>query len=160
MISAKFEGMKEVMESLKQLPEKLQNKVLVDATKEMGAEIALQARANVPVDEGALRDSIGLTRRKMRTKGLIGFTVSPRKDVLIRGLKAQDVEKVTRVSKKTGFKYTTWDNYGGWVEFGNSKMPAHPYLRPAYELKGENSINVFTEYVAQRLDKEIEKARR
>ena len=76
MISAKFEGMKEVMESLKQLPEKLQNKVLVDATKEMGAEIALQARAIVPVDEGALRDSIGLTRRKMRTKGLIGFSVS------------------------------------------------------------------------------------
>lgn len=160
MIGAKFEGMEEVMKSLKQLPKNLQNRVLVDATKEMGAEIALQAREYVPVNEGALRDSIGLTRRKMRTKGLITFSVSPKTDVLIRGLKAQDVEKVTRVSKKTGFKYTTWDNYGGWVEFGTSKMPAHPYLRPAYELKGENSINVFTEYVAQRIDKEIEKARR
>lgn len=159
-MEVKFEGMEEVMKSLKQLPKNLQNRVLIDATREMGAEIALQARANVPVDEGALRDSIGLTRRKMRTKGLITFSVSPRTDVLRKGLKAQDVEKVTRVSKETGFKYTTWDNYGGWVEFGNSKMPAHPYLRPAYELKGENSIRVFTDYVAQRLDKEIEKARR
>lgn len=159
-MEVKFEGMEEVMKSLKQLPKNLQNRVLVDATREMGAEIALQARANVPVDEGALRDSIGLTRRKMRTKGLITFSVSPRTDVLRKGLKAQDVEEVTRVSKETGFKYTTWDNYGGWVEFGNSKMPAHPYLRPAYELKGENSIRVFTDYVAQRLDKEIEKARR
>lgn len=159
-MEVKFEGMEEVMKSLKQLPKNLQNRVLVDATREMGAEIALQAREYVSVDEGALRDSIGLTRRKMRTKGLITFSISPRTDVLRKGLKAQDVEKVTRVSKETGFKYTTWDNYGGWVEFGNSKMPAHPYLRPAYELKGENSIRVFTDYVAQRLDKEIEKARR
>lgn len=160
MISVNFEGMKEVMESLKQLPKNLQNRVLVDATREMGAEIALQARANVPVKNGILRDSIGLSRQKTRTKSLISFAISPRKDVLIKGFKALDIEKMKRISKTTGFKYTTWDNYGGWVECGTSKNPANPYLRPAYELKGENSINVFTEYVAQRIDKEIEKARR
>jgi HK97 gp10 family phage protein len=160
MISANFVGMKEVMESLKQLPEKLQKNVLVDATKEMGAEIALQARANVPVGNGILRDAIGLSRRKTRTKSLISFTISPRKDVLIKGFKALDIEKIKRISKTTGFEYTTWDNYGGWVEYGTSKSPASPYLTPAYELKGENSINVFTEYVAQRIDKEIEKARK
>lgn len=159
-MEAKFEGMEELLKLLKQFPEKLQKNVLVDATKEMGAEIALQARANVPVHEGALRASIGLTRRKERTKGLIGFTVSPRKDVLVRGLKAEGREKITRVSKKTGFKYTTFDNYGGWVEFGTSKMTAHPYLRPAYELKGKTSIKVFGDYVSQRIDKEIEKARK
>lgn len=160
MVVAKFEGMENLLASLQQFPEKLQKNILVDATKEMGAEIALQARANVHVDEGALRNSIGLTRRKSRVKNLIGFSVSPRKDVLVKELRAEGVEKETKVSKKTGFKYTTFDNYGGWVEFGTSKMPAHPYLRPAYELKGIGSINTFGDYVAQRIDSEIEKAKR
>ena len=152
--------MENLIDSLKQFPEKLQKNILIDATKEMGAEIALQARANVPVDEGALKNSIGLTRRKSRVKNLIGFSVSPRKDILVKELKAEGIEKISRISKKTGIKYTTFDNYGGWVEFGTSKMPAHPYLRPAYELKGADSINIFGDYVAQRIDKEIEKAKR
>ncbi len=159
-MEAKFEGIEELLKSLKQFPEKLQKNVLVGATRNVASEIAKEAKKNVPVDEGALKKSIGLTRRKERTKSLIGFSVSPRKDILVKELAATGLKKQTYISKTTGFKHTNYDNYGGYVEFGTSKMPAHPYLRPAFELKGEEAIENFKKYTSERIDKEIEKARK
>jgi phage protein, HK97 gp10 family len=56
--------------------------------------------------------------------------------------------KITNVKKKEGIKYILvgvdrGDNsevfYGKFIEFGTSKMPASPFLQPAYE-KNKNTI--------------------
>lgn len=56
--------------------------------------------------------------------------------------------KITNVKKKEGIKYILvgvdrGDNsevfYGKFIEFGTSKMPARPFLQPAYE-KNKNTI--------------------
>lgn len=56
--------------------------------------------------------------------------------------------KITNVKKKDGMKYILvgvdrGDNsavfYGKFIEFGTSKMPARPFLQPAYE-KNKNNI--------------------
>ncbi len=159
MVSAEFNGMEKLLEALKKFPERVQKNVMVGATRASASAIAKEAKKNVPEHDGILKKSIGLTRKKERNKALIGFSISPRKDIIVKNFQAEGLEKKSFVSKKTGFKYTNYDNYGGYLEFGTSKMAAHPYLRPAYELKGENSIKVFKEYAEKRIDKEIQKAK-
>lgn len=55
--------------------------------------------------------------------------------------------KITNVKKKEGMKYILVgvdraDNteifYGKFIEFGTSKMPARPFLQPAYEKNVQN----------------------
>jgi len=48
--------------------------------------------------------------------------------------------------------------YGRFVEFGTSKMPAKPFLRPAFEAKKEAAIEAMRAYMAERIPKEVTKA--
>lgn len=62
--------------------------------------------------------------------------------------------KITSVKKKEGTKYILvgvdrGDNsevfYGKFVEFGTSKMPARPFLQPAYEKNKQNIKRIIAE---------------
>ena len=153
-------GMPDLLKSLNAFPKNIQKNVMRGAVRAAASAIAKDAKKNVPTDENILKKSIGISPKRERSKSLIRFVVSPRKDLLVKGFKASGLEKKHYVSKKTGFHYTNYDNYGGYVEFGTSTKPAHPYLRPAYELKGEEAIKIVKEYIAKRLDKEIQKAKK
>jgi len=48
--------------------------------------------------------------------------------------------------------------YGHMVEFGTSKMPAKPFLRPAFEAKKEAAIEAMRAYMTERIPKEVTKA--
>jgi len=100
----------------------------------------------VPVKTGNLKKSIGVTKGK--TKGtVVTYHISPRK----------------------GGKYDGF--YGQWVELGHivrekgkgkkgkviGHVPPHPFLRPAFEAKGEEAIIAFKEYMQKRLEKELAK---
>ncbi|WP_411680646.1 HK97-gp10 family putative phage morphogenesis protein [Clostridium thailandense] len=113
MASIELTGVDEILNKLQQMGAnvgRLENKALKNA-----AEPVLEdAKANVPVRTGKLK------------KGL----------------------KITNVKKKDGMKYILvgvdrGDNsevfYGKFIEFGTSKMPARPFLQPAYE-KNKNKI--------------------
>ncbi|KZL93972.1 HK97-gp10 family putative phage morphogenesis protein [Clostridium magnum] len=113
MASIELTGVDEILNKLQQMGAnvgRLENKALKNA-----AEPVLEdAKENVPVRTGKLK------------KGL----------------------KITNVKKKDGMKYILvgvdrGDNsevfYGKFIEFGTSKMPARPFLQPAYE-KNKNTI--------------------
>lgn len=113
MASIELTGVDEILNKLQQMGAnvgRLENKALKNA-----AEPVLEdAKENVPVRTGKLK------------KGL----------------------KITNVKKKEGMKYILvgvdrGDNsevfYGKFIEFGTSKMPARPFLQPAYE-KNKNTI--------------------
>ena len=112
MADIELTGVDEILNKLQQMGiniSRLENKALKNA-----AEPVLEdAKANVPVRTGKLK------------KGL----------------------KITNVKKKEGVKYILvgvdrGDNseifYGKFVEFGTSKMPAKPFLQPAYEKNKDN----------------------
>lgn len=50
--------------------------------------------------------------------------------------------------------------YGRFVEFGTSKAPARPFMRPAFENKKESAVQTIAQYIARRIPEEVEKARR
>lgn len=68
--------------------------------------------------------------------------------------------KITNVKKKEGAKYILVgidksDNskiyYGKFIEFGTSKMPAKPFLQPAYEKNKDNIKRTIAETLKEGL---------
>lgn len=159
-VDVKINGMDDLLKSLKIFTERTQNKIVKGAIRAGAAGIAKDAKKNVPENMGILKKSIGLTRRKFRSKSLIGFSVSPRKDVLVKEFIKAGRVKTWSVSKRTGFRSSNFDNYGGYVEHGTSKNAAYPYLRPAYENMGPESIRLARKYMAKRINKEIQRAKK
>ena len=124
-------GMDAILKKLKVLPERVQKNVLTGAIRASASSIAKEMKANVPKDTGTLKKSIGVVKRKTKDKTLVHFTVAPR-------------------IKKGGF-------IAHFIEFGTLKMSAKPFIRPAYENKGEETIDVAKNYMTKRLDKELAK---
>ena len=131
MVDVKIK-MKDLLKELDKLPEKIKNRIVKGAVRASAKPIIEEARRLVPVRTGNLRKSIGVTKR--RDKGsVVTFSVSPRK----------------------GGKYNGY--YGYFLELGTKKMSPHPFLRPAFENRGEETIKYFKEYIKKRLDKELAK---
>ena len=131
MVDVEVKGMEDILKRLKVLPEKIQSRVLVGAIRAGASSISKEMKLLSPKDTGTLSKSIGIVKRRSKDKNLVHFTVAP-------------------LNKK-----------GGWIahfhEFGTSKMAANPFVRPAFESKGEETIEVAKKYMSKRLDKEIAK---
>lgn len=126
----------DLLKALKKFPDNIQKNVMTGAVRAAAKPIVSAARANVPVDSGNLKKSIGTVKRKSRDKTKIRFSVTPRK----------------------GGKYDGW--YGHMLEFGTSKMAAQPFMRPAFENQDDQSIEEAKKYIAKKIDQEIEKAKK
>ena len=112
-------GVKEIDSKLKTLEPKIQKKVLRQAMRS-GMKLVLQdAISRVPVLSGLLKRNIKLRAMK-RKQNRVGLLVQVKSD-----------ERFVKVSK-AGIRY--W--YPAAVEFGHGTVPAYPFMRPAYDLKG------------------------
>jgi len=142
MVDVKVSGINEILKKLKKLPIVMQKRVVTGAIRASAAAINKEAKLNVPKDEGDLKKSLSVIKRKTKDKNIIYFSVVPKTKLLH---KIQDAK---------GERHY---NYGGLVEFGSSKMSARPYLRPAFESKGAEAISIAKAYMKKRIDKEIAK---
>jgi len=141
MSRIKITGLKELKKDLKKLSERTARNITVSALRAGATDISKQAKANVPQDEGDLRKAIGVIKRKSK-KTIILFTVLPRSKTLH---KLQDVEGKKR------------HNYGGYVEFGNSRQAAQPYMRPTFDQLGRSVTDAIVKQMTKRIEKEANK---
>lgn len=132
MVDVKVTGMQDILKKLKTLPERVQKNVLTGGIRAGAAAIAKEAKAKVPKSSGELKKSIGVVKRKSRDKTIVSFTVAP------------------RLKKDHGF-------LAHFHEFGTSTMAATPFMRPAYESRGAEAIDVTKQYMTKRIDKEVAK---
>lgn len=126
-------SMGDLLKKMKALPERVQKNIVVGAVRASAKPIIKEAKQLVPKDTRTLEKSIGISKRKTKNKNIVHFSISP----------------------KRGGKYDGW--YAHFDEFGTAKMVAHPFMRPAFEKKGEESIKAVEQYMSKRIDKEIEK---
>jgi len=124
-------GMEAILKKLKALTERVQKNVLTGAIRAGASSISKEAKLLVTKDSGTLKKSIGVVKRKSKNKNIVYFSVAPLK-------------------KKGGW-------YGHFLEFGTVKAPAHPFMRPAFEKKGNETIEEAKKYMIKRIDKEIAK---
>lgn len=133
----KIEGLREAERALKDLGPDVARRVLRTAVKK-GAEPMLHAaRSKAPFDEGLLVSTI-----KVRT-----------------GVNRRRGSAAAKVTTKDG-DYKGESFYGSFIEYGTDKMPAQPYLRPAFDENKERSVIIIKAEIAAGVIREAKKAER
>jgi HK97 gp10 family phage protein len=126
-----------VSEQLLSLESKIARRLLRKSLKAVGVFWVEAVKSRVPIDTGALRDSIVAkvyTRKGKWTSGGLpsgSVTVGPGYGV----------------QRTDGKKSAPPGVYGMWVEFGlkAKKYPKHPFLRPTFDSTGSAAVDIFAE---------------
>lgn len=131
-------GFKELASALRELPQKVARNALRSAVNAGATQIRKQARLNAPVDSGLLKKNI--YQKQSRSAS------GPEKQTVVVGVRSG------RVRNKDGSKKEL-PYYWRFMEFGTSKMPAAPFLRPAFDTQKDAAIQA----IADKLDERIQK---
>ena len=113
-LSVKVTGLKELGQALENLGRKTKNKLGIKAMRKGGVIIRDQAKANAPL----LKEQVPYRIRK---------------------LKEGKIEEFKTRTGKSGAYNPNDPFYWRFVEFGTSKMPAQPFLQPAFVSKKEQA---------------------
>ncbi|MEA5177150.1 HK97-gp10 family putative phage morphogenesis protein [Enterobacter hormaechei] len=131
--SLDFSGLNDIAKDLEALSRAENNKVLRDATR-AGAEVLKEeVIARAPVRTGKLKKNVVVVTQKSRRRGEISSGVH------IRG-----------VNPRNAF-------YWRFVELGTANMPAHPFVRPAYDTREEEAASVAIARMNQAIDEVLSK---
>lgn len=140
MGNVKVEGLAQIHKALSELGRKVSNKIAVKAMREGGKIVREQARQNAPVlsqstphrRAGTLKKAIKSSTKVLKN-GKIGTVIR------VKELTAKQIETFKVRSGKKGALNPKDPYYWRFLEFGTSKMPARPYLRPAFEQTKEKA---------------------
>lgn len=155
----KVEGLAELAKALKALPPEIAGKnggPLRRAIGRAAVVIRDDARRRAPVDTGNLRDNIIAVRKRKSPQGTEGYFVEVRR-------KRRKYAN-TRANRRKGRVGKTYENlgevyYGMFVELGTAKMPAQPFLRPAFESKKAEAVETFRVELAKGIEQAARKVR-
>jgi HK97 gp10 family phage protein len=142
----KIHGLRELQRAMRELPRRMDRRILNAALMAGARPMVADAKANVLVDTGALRSAIRATPlRKTSHTSTVQIGIGR-----ARQTKAQRMAGAKR--------YVPF--YGLFLEFGTSKMSAKPFLRPAFERNKRSAVEIIRERIATRIAAEAEKLRR
>lgn len=133
-ITIQVEGLKELNAALQALPEELRAGPLRRAVSAAAQVVQEQAWVNAPIDEGTLRRAIYRARDKENSSA---------------------VQETYIVGVRYGRRYRrrrmdAW--YWRFLEFGTSRMPADPFLRPAFDATHDRQIEALRARLARAIE--------
>jgi len=134
-------GFAEMAKKLREFGPKVGRKHLRAATSKGAAVIRKKARELAPVDTGEMRKDIQQKREKTSGDNIASYSVYTRS-----GKKSRMSGKARNVDKDSF--------YWKFQEFGTAKMPAQPFMRPAFESEKENAVDVLGAELDKRIQKE------
>jgi HK97 gp10 family phage protein len=140
--SSNLTGFKELAAALRQLPQRVAKNGLRAAVGAGAAVIRKEARVRAPKDTGEMTKDIQI-KRERDTSG--GDTFTARYSVFVLTGKKSRLKGKRRDVQRDSY-------YWRFVEFGTSKMPARPFMRPAYETKKEDAVKA----IGAKLDERIQ----
>lgn len=149
-----IKGLKELNDALKQLPDRIAKNVLRGATGAGAAIIRGEMRARAPVYTGDVQQghpAPGTLKRAVYMKQIREKSSDTQQTFYVGVRHGKDRQSV-------GKKQANLDAfYFSWVEFGTSKMPARPYMRPAFEAQKTAAAEAVKAYLAKRIPLEADK---
>lgn len=119
------------------LPKKLQNKILRDEIKAAAGPMHATAKALAPVDEGNLQRAIKIRAMK-RKRGFVGRSI------------IVDPKRLAPDQAEGMRKYVA----GLFAEYGTQHAEEHPYMRPAYEAKADSTKAQAIRNISRRIEQE------
>lgn len=141
----KIEGIEELIKSLESIIPEYQQKAGRSAMRQVGREMAKEITKRVPVDTGALKDSI---RPKLPKITNYGIRVSAGADYAKGGNHAHLVE--------FGHKQVFRAGFGRYINKGEA--PGQPFIRPALYANKEKYVKLILEATDKALSKLERKA--
>jgi len=132
-LKVEFHGLREIDELLKQLPKQVAGRVLTAGLRAGGNVIRAEAKRTAPrrADPGA--KPISSSSKKGRLPGYL------RASIIVRAIReAGTSAKVIVGPSRRAF-------YGRFSEFGTSRQPARPWLRPAFDRTREAALKAIKE---------------
>lgn len=148
-----LQGFKELAAALREMPEKIAEKVLRSAVASGASEVKKEVVRRAPTLSGALKVNVFFKRERTETS---------QRQVYIVGVKRGQAKYAkTKKNVRLGRAGKTYNNDGGtfywkFAEFGTSRQPAKPFVRPAFESQKNKAI----ERIRERLDAGIQKIAR
>lgn len=158
----KITGLDETLAALRALPSALagRNGGPIRAALFAGAKpFKVTAQERVRVRTGDLRDNIVI--RRDRNPAASGAT--ERYTITLRGKRRKYANtKLNRRLRRAGSRYEDVlnKNKARWLEFGTSRMPAYPFMRPAFESNKSAAVTIFAETLRKRVDATVQLAKR
>jgi len=146
-INLDFSGLNDIARDLELLSKAENNKVLRDATR-AGAEVLKEeVIARAPERTGKLKKNVVVVTQRSRKRGEISSGVH------IRGvnLRTGNSDNTMKASNARNAFY--WR----FVELGTANMPAHPFVRPAYDTREEEAASVAIARMNQAIDEVLSK---
>ncbi len=140
-------GFAEMAKKLREFGPKVGRKHLRAATSKGAAVIRKKARELAPKDTGEMAKDIQIKRERTEGDHIASHSVFVRS-----GRKSRLSGKKRNVDKDSWYWFQQ--------EFGNVKMPAQPFMRPAFESEKENAVDEIGAELDKRIQKEAADAAR
>jgi len=138
-------GVGELKQLLQLLPKNVAKNVLRGAVNAGATVIRKEIVARAPRDTGTLKRAVFQKQiRELSSETNQVFYVGVRK-----GKKYQAVKRGKKTVDQDAF-------YASWVEYGHMaangvQVPAHPFVRPAYEATKDQAMQTIRDYLAEHL---------
>lgn len=146
-INLDFSGLDEIARDLETLSRAENNKVLRDATR-TGAEVLREeVIQRAPERSGKLKKNVVVLTQKSRRRGEISSGVHIRG----RNMRTGNSDNSMKTSDPRNAFY--WR----FVELGTVNMPAHPFVRPAFDTRQEQAAQVAMERMNRAIDEVLSK---
>lgn len=150
----RIDGLAELNKALQELPARIEANVLRGGMRAASKVMESEVKANVPVDDGDLKNSIKVRTRNKRGEVSASVTAGDKKAFYARfvefGTAAHFIKPKNRKSLFfAGLAREVVDHPG---------QPARPFMRPAFDAAQGPALEAFKQYVADRIPKEFKKA--
>lgn len=149
-IKIDLKGFAELAEQLKDFGPKVARNGLRTSTFAGAKVIKDEIAAKAPVRTGALRDSISTFKRHTDSDNVVQYSIGIRNIRQKYGNTSENLRK-RRVGKTYFVQGPTF--YGRFVEFGTSKMSAHPFMRPGFASAVQGALNAIRDGLAKAVDR-------
>jgi HK97 gp10 family phage protein len=127
MARISIEGGRELDRALKKLPRALARKIIRQSLREAARPIVEEAKSRAPVLTGQMRDSLRVRAGKRR-KGQASMAVQ---------------------TKDGDYAGDTF--YAAFYEYGTSRQPARPFMRPAFDARVHEAVRIVSDALRRRI---------
>lgn len=135
-------GDKALARKLKRLPARIVAKAIKKGIRAAAKPMVKTAKQLATRETGTLQKSIGIGLKTFRRTGAVQIRLGPRKSIT-------GVGPDGRIRKP--FKYAHL------VEFGNDKLPARPFMRPAWEQHNKRLVKSLPAAILTAVEREAKK---
>ena len=146
-VNLDFSGLEDIARDLETLSRAENNKVLRDATRAGADVLKTEVINRAPVRSGKMKKNVVVVTQRSRRRGEISS-----------GVHIHGVNPRTGNSDNT-MKASNPRNafYWRFVELGTVNMPAHPFVRPAFDTRQEEAAEAAIARMNSAIDKVLSK---